>query len=169
MPDFETRMPPDPGRAEKIRASTPAASGRLGATAVGILRSMNRHRWATVLGFVFVMVFAASSTVYWLNYMSDAHRASESWPPDYSEGEDPSGSGYCPRLSSDSSGTTCYYVYTNATDEKSLIYITKVVSNGSPYADVRFYNDDSDSYEFAEGCKQKHLGISIAYSPDTCS
>lgn len=95
--------------------------------------------------------------------------------PEYREGVDPTGSDYCLRVSVASDATRCYYVYTNATDEKSLIYITKEVSYGAPYADVRFYkvdsnvHDDNPASQFAEGCKHKHLGINIAYNPDSCS
>jgi hypothetical protein len=64
VPDFETRSPPEPGRFEKILASTVAALRRLGATAVGLLRGMNRHRWATGLVVLFAMVLASGFVAY---------------------------------------------------------------------------------------------------------
>jgi hypothetical protein len=49
----------------------------------GLLRSINRHRWATSLASNFVMVLAAGFAVYWLKFVPPAARGT--WPPEYRE------------------------------------------------------------------------------------
>jgi hypothetical protein len=119
-------------------ASVVAASRRLGATAFGLLRSINRHRWAAGLVAFCVVVLSASIAVYRPELFP------EPWPPEYQEitPQDPAA---CPVVEA-----TCYDVYTNADDEKSLIYVTKAVASGA-CTFIFFIDQDGNGETLAYG------------------
>jgi hypothetical protein len=98
-----------------------------------------RHRWAAGLS-ILPVIIAVGFMAYW------RESRPEPFPPKYSVApfmEDP---GTC----SDSSGS-CYEVYTNATSEKSLTYITKQVAwQPSVRVEVEFHHSP-DGDQFAEG------------------
>jgi hypothetical protein len=77
MPDFDTRRPPEPSRRSNLPASGAGASRRPITTAAGLLRSINRHRWATGLAVIFVMILAIGSAAYWLKFVPKAPAALE--------------------------------------------------------------------------------------------
>ena len=170
VPDFETRTPPEPGPLSKLRAyavaaprrfmaSVVAAPRRVSAIAAGLLRSINRHRRAAGLVIFCVMVLSASIAGFVVY---------EPWPPHYSVApflEDP---GTCP-YDSGSQGA-CSNVFTEATSEKALRYITNDVASEdrTVAVDIHFYHS-SDDRAFAEGFKgDKDSGVCIAYRGDSC-
>jgi hypothetical protein len=103
-----------------------------------LLRSMNRHRWATSVVVFCVVVLSVGIAVYRPELFP------EPWPPYYQEitPEDPAA---CPVTDA-----TCYDVYTNADDEKSLAYVTKAVASG-PCTVMFFRDHDGNGEIFAEG------------------
>jgi hypothetical protein len=159
VPDFKTHSPPRPGRFEKILASTVAASRRLGATALGVSRSIKRQRRATGLVVFCVVVLSAGVTGIVVNRQAFAP---EPWPPEYRAYSSETGS--CPFSSSDDG--SCWDVDTDATSEKALTYITEDVDVGTVL--VTFYHSSEagafEDEEFAMGCTKGDV-VSVDYSP----
>ena len=147
MPDFDTRSAPEPSRPSKLHAY-----------AGGVWRSINRHRWAAGLSILVPVIIAVGFMVYWQEFRP------EPFPPKYSVApfmEDP---GTCP-YSSGSQGV-CYEVYTHATSEKSLIYITKQVADDRWQPSVRVeveFHHSPDGDQFAEGIFNDGI-VSIDYT-----
>jgi hypothetical protein len=167
VPDFETRTPPEPSRLSRLRASgvgaprrfmasVVAASRRVRTIAAGLLRSMNRHRWATGLVVLFVLLTAGST-----GFVVYRHPF-EPWPPEYSS-ETSIESGSCPYY--DNTGGSCIDVFTDATSKKALTYITEDLAQGDPAENlyINFFHPDDDDGAFAIGCNYGEDSAYIAY------
>jgi hypothetical protein len=134
VPDFETRTPPEPGRLSKLHAyavaaqrksmaSVVAASQRVSAIAAGLLRSINRHRWAAGL-VAFCVVVGSVGIAGFVVYRQAVTHPSMDQLPEYSRGTfDPAD---CPYLEVGRypGSILCYYAITDARDPELLALVT---------------------------------------------
>jgi hypothetical protein len=138
MPDFETRSPPEPSRLSKLHAyavaalrrsiaSVVAASKRLRTIAAGLLRSINRHRWAAGL-VTFCVVVGSVGIPGFVGYRQAVTHPTYDQMPEYSSGSfDPAD---CPYIDfgANEGNIGCYYAITDARDPELLALVTADVA-----------------------------------------